>query len=82
MVIKGEEWGEGIVRELVCQYALTYLKCNHQGPTVELMELYSMLCGSLDGREVWGRMHMAESLHCLPETIITLFVNQLYPNTK
>ena len=34
-----------------------------------------MLCGSLDGRVVWGRMGtciwMAESLHCSPE-IITL----------
>ena len=25
---------------------------------------------------------MAESLHSSPETITTLFVNQLYPNTK
>jgi len=41
------------------------------------MELCSMICGSsLDGRGVWGRMDtcicMAESLCCLPETIITL----------
>ena len=40
----------------------------------------SMLCGSLDGRGVWGRMatciYMAESLPCLPETITT------HPNTK
>ena len=32
-----------------------------------------MLCGSLNGRGVWGRMdtciHMAESLPCSPETI-------------
>ena len=42
------------------------------------MELYSMLCGSLDGREVWERMDtyicMAESLRCSPETITTLFI--------
>ena len=41
-------------------------------------------CLTLD-RRGWGRMdtciYMAESLPCLPETI-TLFVNQLYPNTK
>ena len=41
------------------------------------MELCSMLCDSLDGREVWGRMDTcicsAESLHCSPETITTLF---------
>ena len=39
-------------------------------------ELGSMLCASLDGRGVWGRMDtcicMAESLHCSHETITTL----------
>ena len=59
---------------------------NQQGPTGEHMELCSMICGNLDGRGVCGRMdtctHMAESLRCSPETITTLFVNQLYPNTK
>ena len=29
---------------------------NQQGPTVEHRKLGSMLCGSLDGRGVWGRM--------------------------
>ena len=29
---------------------------NQQGPTVEHRELCSVLCGSLDGRGVWGRM--------------------------
>ena len=37
-----------------------------------------MLCGSLDGRGVWGRMDtcicMAESLCCSSETIITLLI--------
>ena len=50
------------------------------------VELCSILCGSLDGREVWREMDtricMAGSLHCSPETITTLFVNQLYSNTK
>ena len=45
-----------------------------------------MLFGSLDGRGVWGRIDtcicMAETLRYLPETITTLFVNWLYPNTK
>ena len=40
------------------------------------MELCSMLCASLDGRGVWGRMGiyvcMAESLCCSPETTTTL----------
>ena len=29
---------------------------NQQGTTLKHMELCSMLCGSLDGRGVWGRM--------------------------
>ena len=41
----------------------------------------SALRGSLDGRGVWGRMDpcicTAESLRSSPETITTLFVNQL-----
>ena len=40
------------------------------------MELFLMLCGSLDGRGVWGKMDtcicMAESLHYSPETITVL----------
>ena len=28
---------------------------NQQGPTVEHMELCSTLCGSLDGRGLWGK---------------------------
>ena len=42
------------------------------------MELCSMLCGSLDERQVWGRMDtcicMTESLHCSPETATTLLI--------
>jgi hypothetical protein len=59
---------------------------NQQGPTVQHMELCSALFGSLDGRGVWRRVYtcicMAETLGCPPETIATLFVNLLYPNTK
>ena len=48
---------------------------NQQGPTVQHVKLYSMLCGSLDGRGVW-RMDtwkcMVESLCCSSETTITL----------
>ena len=40
-----------------------------------------MLCGSLDGREVWRRMdtsvYMAESLCCPPETITILLIAML-----
>ena len=42
------------------------------------MELCSMLFGSLDGREVWGRMdtyiRMMKSLCCSSETVTALFI--------
>ena len=42
------------------------------------MELCSGLCGSLDGRGVWGRMDTcistAESLDYSPQTITTLLI--------
>ena len=53
---------------------------NQQGSTVEHRKFCSMLCGSLDGKEVWGRMNlclcMAESRCCSSETITTLFSSQ------
>ena len=52
-----------------------FRKDNQQGPAVEHRELCSMLCGSLDGRGVWGSMdaciRTSESLRCLPETTTT-----------
>ena len=54
---------------------------NQQGPTVYNRELSSMLCGSLGGREVWGRMDtyicMTEALHGSPETIMTLLIGYI-----
>ena len=51
---------------------------NQQGPPIWHMELCSMLCGTLDGRGVWGRVDtsicMAESLWGPPETITTLLI--------
>ena len=56
------------------------------------MQLCSMLCGSLDGRGVWGSMDacicMTESPCCLPETITTLLIgytpiqNKKFPKNK
>ena len=79
--------GEVIVREFgMVMYTLLYLKWITNKDLLYNMELSSVLCGSLDGREVLGRMDtcicMAESLCCSLETIITLFVNRLYPSTK
>ena len=51
---------------------------NQQGPTIQHMQLCSMLRGSLDGRAVWGRMNtcicMTESLYCSPQTTTTLLI--------
>ena len=45
-----------------------------------------MLCGSLDGRGVWGRMdtckNMAESLHCSHEIITTLLIGYTLTQNK
>ena len=58
-------------------YTLLYFN-NQQEPTVWHMELCSMLYGSLDRREIWGRMdtcvRMAESLCYSPETITALLI--------
>jgi len=59
---------------------------NQQGPTIQHRKHLPVLSGSLDGKGVWGGIDIcvciAESLHCSPGNITTLFVNQLYPNTK
>ena len=62
-------WEEGILREFgKVMYTLLYSKWI----TSKHMGLYSVLCGSLGGTGVWGRMdtclRMAESLCCSPET--------------
>ena len=52
---------------------------NQQGPTVQHREPASILCASLDGRGVWGRIDpyicMAESLRCSPESTTTLLIS-------
>ena len=79
MVATGEGREEGIVRELgIDMYTAIFKMGNQQGPTVQHRELCSMLCGSLDGRGVWGRKDtricMVESLCCAPETTTTLLI--------
>ena len=57
-------------------YTLLYLKWITNKDLLYTHELCSVLCASLDGREVWGRMdmciRMTESLHCSPETTTLL----------
>ena len=67
-------------------YTAIFKMDTQQGPIAQHMELCSMLCGILDGREVWGRMDtcicMAESLCCSPETITTLLIGILQYKIK
>ena len=53
----GKDGRKGKVGSLgrTCTHALFKMD-NQQGPTVQHLELCSMLCGSLDGRGIWGRM--------------------------
>ena len=79
MVTKREVPGEGIVMKFAMDiYTLPYLKWITSKDLL-YRELCSMLCGSLDGRGVWGRInaciYMAESLGCPPETITTLLTD-------
>ena len=54
LTVGGEGWGEGIVRG-GHTHILILKMYNQQGSTVLHMNC-SILCGSLDGRGVWGRM--------------------------
>ena len=71
-------WAEGIVRELgMVMYTPLYLKwATNKDPLSSTWN--SAPYGSLDGSGVWGRidtcLYMAESLCCLPETIIKLLI--------
>ena len=84
----GEVGGKRQLGSLGWVWTYCYIKMDNQdGPTVWHMDLSWMLCGSLDGRGVWGRMDtcvcMADCLHCSSETITTLLIlNWLYPKTK
>ena len=54
---------------------------DRQGPTAQHTDRCSMLRGSLDGRQVWGRMDAcvctAESLCSSSETITTLLIGYI-----
>ena len=70
-----------LVKTYGCVYTAVFKMDNQQGPTVQHMELCSMLRGSLDGRGAWERMDthicVVESFCCPPETITTLLIGYL-----
>ena len=58
MVSEGKGWEDRIVRKFGMDLYLTaiFKMDSQQGTSVWHMEFCSTLCGSLDGRGVWGRM--------------------------
>ena len=58
--------------KIIIKNKIKYKMDSCQGPTIQHMQLCSVLCGGLGGRKVWGRMDtcvcMAESLWCSPKT--------------
>ena len=83
MTASGKEKKEGIVKEnRINMYTLLYFKWIIKKVLLyRRRELHSVLCGSLDGRGIWGGrgmdtgICMAESLPCPPETVTTLLVS-------
>ena len=61
------EWGAIAFSEYV--HSAVFKMDNQQGPIVHHGEFCSMLCGSLDGRGVWGRM---DTCICTPVSAVHL----------
>ena len=81
----GEGWREEIVREFgMNMYTLLYLKWITNKDllysTGNSVQFY--VAAWMGGERMDTCICMAESFCCAPEPITTLFVNQLYPNTK
>ena len=79
MVARRGEWGKGYLGNL--EWACTHCYIENRSPTRSHCIAYEtilMLCGSLDGRGVWGTMDTCNVynwvLHCSPETITTLLI--------
>ena len=82
----GENWGKDTGFEMD-MYTLLYLKrITNKVLLYKHRELCSMLCGSLDGRGVRGRMDacvcLAESLCCPPETMATLLIGLQFSSSR
>ena len=95
MATRGGSWGRENWMKVVKKYKLLVIKFSYYnikllGTLLYLkwitnkVPLYStgnctIICGSLDGMGVWGRMdtcmYMAQSLCCPPEIITTLLIN-------
>ena len=83
---RGEGRGEQIVREFgMDMNTLLYLKWIASRDLLNSTG-NSVLCGSLEGRGIWGRMDagicVAKSLPCPPEAIATLLIVNCIVNSN
>ena len=72
--------GDGMVREFgMDMYTLLCSECMTTRVLLDSTGNSAQLCGSLDGRAVWGRMDkcicMTGSLCCSPETVTALLIS-------
>ena len=87
-VVVWEGWGKRTVREFAKDlYTPLYLRwITNKDLLYSTWNSAQYYVAAWVGGELAGRMdpsvYTAETLHCSPETITTLFVNQLYPNLK
>ena len=76
----GEDGGKGELKVWDGHVHPTIFKMDNQ-PRSTTQHIGSMLCGSLDGRGVWGKMDtcicMAEFLCCAPESTTTQLIGYL-----
>ena len=70
-----QHMGSSQTRGQTCVPTARFKMDKQQGTAVWRMELCSMLCGSLDGRGVWGGENGCRFMYdCSPETITALLI--------
>ena len=76
---EGEGWGKGKLGSQGSTCTPIFKMDNQEGTSEQHMEVCSTLCGSLDGRGVWGRMNTcickAEFPCCSSETVTILLTS-------
>ena len=80
-LLAGGWWEESIVRICYWYHTVIFKMDNQKGPTVQHIELCSILCNNLNGKISWKRIDtciwITESLCYIPETITTLLINSI-----
>ena len=66
--------GESSSKKMDSRHNVIFKVDNQQGLTVQRRELCLMLCGSLEGRGVWGRCVDMDICGCPPVTVTALLI--------